>query len=236
MKRTLSPTHAFYNKALLLINLILLSAINIFAQGPPEPLPNQRWSTVGNNTANTDFLGTTNNQSLIFKTNNLARFEINPNGDLLLKRLEGLGDGLVKHDNGGKIERIPFNNSFTQVLSSSGVWKEISTFTGLTLNGNDIIQTTSGNIGIGTTTPTAKLSVNGDTKIDGNLLTNSFKIGTSNEFLDFNTSFSFGEQVLAIGRPPLPVKSCIPNITEATTVQVPRLMVVGNVASKYSGL
>ncbi|OFY85697.1 MAG: hypothetical protein A3F72_12160 [Bacteroidetes bacterium RIFCSPLOWO2_12_FULL_35_15] len=146
--------------------------VNVLAQGPATPLPQnqQKWNTNGNSVTSTDFIGTTNATSLIFRTNNLKALEIDPNADLFLKNLSGTGNGIIRYDNLGKIERIPFNQNFSQVLSSSGVWSEISTLIGLQLNNTDIIQTAPGKVGIGTVSPMEKLHVNGNLRIDGDLI------------------------------------------------------------------
>jgi hypothetical protein len=60
-------------------------------------------------------------------------------------------------------------NLFSQ--NDSSPMKEISK-NGLELNGNNIIQTATGNFGLGTTAPKAKLDVNGDAFINGNIKTN----------------------------------------------------------------
>lgn len=179
--------------------MFFLSAANVFAQQPATLPSTQKWNTNGNVSTGSDFIGTTNATNLVFKTNNLKAFEIDPTGDLFIKKLAGLGDGLLKHDNNGRIERIPFNNSFTQVLSSNGVWKEISTFTGLEVSGNNIIQTTSGNFGIGTNSPQAKLDVNGSMKVSGELLSpQGIKFGSSAGIFYDNVN---GLSMLSYGRP-----------------------------------
>ena len=64
MKRTLFPTHAIFHKALVTISFIILSASYSIAQAPAK------WSVIGNTAVSGDFLGTTNNEDLVFKTNN----------------------------------------------------------------------------------------------------------------------------------------------------------------------
>jgi hypothetical protein len=49
------------------------------------------WRVNGNTPSNSDFVGTTNNTSLIFKTNNVTRFSIDGSGNLNFPSLTGTG-------------------------------------------------------------------------------------------------------------------------------------------------
>jgi hypothetical protein len=56
----------------------------LFAIACVPSLQAQSWliNGNGNTTAGTNFLGTTNNQSLAFRTNNIERMRLNNNGNL----------------------------------------------------------------------------------------------------------------------------------------------------------
>jgi len=65
-------------KLSLLLSLVVLSLIVLGQSG-------KKWSVQGNNTVQGDFLGTKNNQNLVFKTNNTQRMLIQENGLILFK-------------------------------------------------------------------------------------------------------------------------------------------------------
>lgn len=188
------------NKAFPLICLSFLLGFNVFAQQPATtPQAQQKWNTNGNSATGTEFIGTTNNTSLVFKTNSSKAFEINPSGDVFMTKFSGNGAGMVRYGSDGKIDRVPFNNSFTQVLSSSGVWKEISTFTGLEVTNNNIIQTATGNFGIGTNNPQTKLEVNGDAFINGNFKTSGDITFAGNQSIAYTPASGGTPAIYAIG-------------------------------------
>lgn len=87
---------------------------------------------------------------------------------MIVKSLDGSGNGMVTVDNNGKLIQLPFTGNATDVLlgngtfgaSPSGLW---SAGTGSKIYYN------SGKVGIGTSTPNFLLDVNGDARITNNL-------------------------------------------------------------------
>jgi hypothetical protein len=84
MKPTLFSNKSFLIKISFLVAINLLFIVDVFSQA------GQKWSTNGNNTTTGDFIGTTNNEDLIFKTNNTTAFKIKANGNLIIKSLDNL--------------------------------------------------------------------------------------------------------------------------------------------------
>ncbi|CAN5155688.1 hypothetical protein BH09BAC5_BH09BAC5_26400 [soil metagenome] len=76
---------------------LLVMSTNSFAQQAAK------WSLDGNTTSNGDFLGTINNEPLIFRTNNTEVMRLKPDGNLRLNSLSGFGDGLVIVNNNGTL-------------------------------------------------------------------------------------------------------------------------------------
>ena len=77
-----------FKKTTLFFVLFCLTT-SVFAQLNPF------WSTGGNATANGAFLGTTNGEPLVFKTNNLEAMRIKANGEVKITSLSNLGKGGV---------------------------------------------------------------------------------------------------------------------------------------------
>lgn len=159
MKRALfSTTHAFS----IAFILFILIATNGFSQA------GIKWNVTGNIAASGDFLGTTNNEDLIFKTNNATAFKIKANGNIILKSLEGFGDGLITIDNNGKAIHIPFTGDGNQVLLGNGTFGFLPGALWSYGSGGKIYYN-GGKVGIGTTTPNFMLDVDGDVRITQNL-------------------------------------------------------------------
>ena len=79
------------------------------------------WRTNGNTPSTTDFLGTTNGTSILFKTNNLTRFTINANGNLIVTNFVGNGKRFLQTDANGNL--MPFINGIAgQYLDGTGAW------------------------------------------------------------------------------------------------------------------
>lgn len=139
---------------------LTIAVLCSYAQGPGSggsTNGNLQWRTSGNNASTSDFIGTTNQQSLLFKANNSLVLEMTPNGELFMSKLTSVNDGILRVGGSGKVERIDFTNNFSHVLNGQGIFTDISTFTGLKLSGNDIVQTSSGNVSL---TGTLKLANN----------------------------------------------------------------------------
>ncbi|MBI2281721.1 MAG: hypothetical protein HYU68_13685 [Bacteroidetes bacterium] len=82
----------------------------------------QKWSTSGNANSNGDFIGSTNNQPLIFKTNNTIRGLFTSTGSFQLTSLAGLGFSLLQTDASGTISKFPMSNA-NEILYGDGVWR-----------------------------------------------------------------------------------------------------------------
>lgn len=54
-----------------------------------------QWRTKGNTADTSEFIGTTNNQSLVIKSDNVKAMEIKPTGDVYFSRLTGTTDALM---------------------------------------------------------------------------------------------------------------------------------------------
>jgi hypothetical protein len=136
-------------------------------QGTPGSL--DAWSLTGNagTTPTTNFIGTTDAQDWVVRTSNSERLRVTSSGNI------GIGTVNPTH----KLE-VHGNNPTLRIDDLNDVQSNLRFYTGglerVTLRGNSsgnfYIQTNSidkfsllanGNIGIGTTTPTSKLEVNG---------------------------------------------------------------------------
>jgi len=155
--------------------LIFLSlgfaTVSVLAQNPNSGNSVTPWRMNGNTANSSDFLGTTNGQPLIFKSNNTTGMEIKPTGDIYFPTLGSTSGtmGLVVVGGDGHGGRIDILHNFTHVLNGQGIFTDISQLTGMKLSGNNILQTATGNLGIGTLTPASKLSVVGDGSFTGNV-------------------------------------------------------------------
>lgn len=154
------------------INLITFLIVNasIFSYAQSGT----KWSVNGNTATSTDFIGTTNNESLILKANNTIGLKVKPNGELIFKSLDlnsNAPSGLVLTSGQGVISRLDFNTTANQVLFSNGTWGAIPTPTFSTLwntNGSNLYYN-NGYVGIGTNAPLFPLDVIGDARITNNL-------------------------------------------------------------------
>ncbi|MBI3510255.1 MAG: hypothetical protein HY064_06295 [Bacteroidetes bacterium] len=131
------------------------------------------WSNNGNNVSSTDFFGSTNSADLRFRTNNTARMTLTSAGTLRVNNLAGAGNGFVSLDVNGNLARTNFSGDTNEVLSGGGTFKNISSISGWAFansyTGTNLYNINSGNVGIGTNSPSEKLSVNGSAIITGTL-------------------------------------------------------------------
>ena len=127
------------------------------------------WRVNGNTPSSSDFLGTTNNTSLIFKTNNISRFRIDANGDIASTNFIGTTNRLLFVNANGTI--LPFTmGTNTQVLYGNGTWGSLPVAaTTFTNNGADLVLPTNTKLGIGVNAPTEALDISGNLKISGNI-------------------------------------------------------------------
>ncbi|MFL5765479.1 MAG: hypothetical protein ACJ77K_16155 [Bacteroidia bacterium] len=147
-------------KIILLLGCVL--SLNAFAQTPAK------WSVSGNSITSGDFLGTTNNEDLIIKTNGNTAVKIKANGNFILKSLEGSGNGLVLFDNNGKLNPLVFSGDVNQVLLGDGTFGSVPAGLWSTGSGGKIYYN-GGKVGIGTATPNFKLDVDGDMRVTQDL-------------------------------------------------------------------
>jgi len=181
---------------LLLLGLVSISTLS-FSQGNGN---NSNWKVDGNNSANGHFLGTTNAQDLIFKTNSTEGLRLDASGNLIV-------GGVVQ---GLPLERLTLNGNMiaTGTITANGLSVENfvrsekgvllqdvlciegrddntpgSTNRIWSMDGDLFIQSNSayqfntilnhdnsGNVGIGTLDPEQKLDVNGNSILRGDVL------------------------------------------------------------------
>lgn len=127
------------------------------------------WSNNGNNASTGDFLGTNNNQPLLFKSNGIEALRINPNGDIRFNAFANAGSGLLWSNN-GVLSHTAFTNDTNQVLTGNGTFRNLSSISGWTINGNLLYSSPGLNVGIGITNQQYvqyPLTVNGDAWFSG---------------------------------------------------------------------
>jgi hypothetical protein len=132
------------------------------------------WKLSGNTGTSTSFLGTSNAQPLVMKTSGVERVRVTPTGNV------GIGtttpaDALTVKTQSGKYGLTHTNGSTTvgTYVDGAGGWFGTKTNNPLYFFTNDggpsVTLATTGNLGVGTASPSAKLDVNGNTRISGNL-------------------------------------------------------------------
>ena len=135
------------------------------------------WDVSGNSGIGvSNFLGTTDNNTLNFRTNNVTRIGISGGGDITFYGLAGNGIGLMMHDADGKLVSLPMTGLGDKVLMDNGQFVPISNFnTGWTLSGNKTLSNVP-YVGINTNNPTEALTVNGNALVYGTLTTNGLNV------------------------------------------------------------
>lgn len=149
---------------------IITLALLIFASALSYAQSGQKWSANGNIASSGDFIGTTNNEPLILKSNNIVGLRLKPNGQLIIKSLDlnsSAPSGLVLTNGQGEISRLNFNTATNQYLSSNGTWQTVPN--GIWQNSANNLFWIGGNIGIGTSNPLFPLDVVGDARVSNNL-------------------------------------------------------------------
>ena len=165
----------YFYFAVLLAAVQLTMTYTLFAQSVTG------WQLTGNRNADTtSFVGTTNGIPLRLATKNAARMVIDTLGNV------GIGNLKPKYtlDITGKLRLADGTQGAGKVLTSDATGL-VSWLTPVsspwTISGNNLYNINTGNIGIGTTTPKAKLDVNADALING------VKIGKGNNSANSNT-------------------------------------------------
>ncbi len=160
----LSPAGYYYNAG----TSASPNWVPLLSGGSPE----MAWLLSGN--AGTDpashFLGTTNNVDLVFRTNNTERMRITANGDVAIGTT---AQGAKLHVKAGYAGYVRIDSENDNILlighdTNLGDWIEFRPENALGLaflkgpDAHAMVVTNTGNVGIGTTTPLARLHVTGE--------------------------------------------------------------------------
>lgn len=156
-------------KKTILLTGIVMAAFSAHSQS------GQKWATSGNSNATGDFLGTTNNFPIDFKTNNVLRMSLGTTGVLKIGSLAGTGNRMLIADAGGNLVSLPAGKP-TEMLTGNGTWTAVPWHGG----GNNLYYTIP--IGIGTSPdPAYALDVSGNTRFSGTVTSASgFMFDASN--------------------------------------------------------
>jgi hypothetical protein len=140
------------------------------------------WKPTGNNGNTSDFIGTTNNQELILKSNNIEGLRITPNaetqlkGDLVMDKFKIITgppkEQFLKADNNGKITSMDKSGlleslykSGASCIPSTGVGQGTPVWVSLDQTPFSVMYTgvdCPSRVGLGTNAPEAMLDVRGD--------------------------------------------------------------------------
>ena len=171
-------------------------------------LYSQSWNTTGNSGTNpsTNFIGTTDNQSLVFKTNNVEQMRLSPNGRLIFFNINSQTYDKNLYIGGGN--DAPYGNGGTTNWANTavGLGSMVSNTTGATntaLGYNSLANNTvgSGNTAIGINSIIKSASGNYNVALGLNAL-NGFNIGEWNVALGTSAIASGnlnGNRNIAIG-------------------------------------
>lgn len=139
-------------------------------------------------------IGNINNYALGIKTNNTTRLHITNNGNIGIGTTSPFGDLQIADDDGDPTFSILRNISGSEVVSlfsqeGSGLFLYVNSGTTVSAPAKLFISTT-GNVGVGTTSPNARLQVNGGVQIaDDPDLPSAIKVGTLRYRADSNNSY-----------------------------------------------
>ena len=157
---TPSPTKRIIIAVIAFNTFVLLSFLSNAQSG-------QKWASNGNLLSKDEFIGSSNNFPILFKTNNALKMSLGTNGLLNLKTLAGTGNRLMQTDTAGNL--LPFAmGTASQVLYGNGIWGALPT-TGLWQSNGNNLYWNNGYVGIGTQYPVFQLDVQGDARITNNL-------------------------------------------------------------------
>ncbi|MEO5643345.1 MAG: hypothetical protein ABIS12_08465, partial [Bacteroidia bacterium] len=156
-----------------ILSVVFLPLLSV-AQTPAN------WKVNGNAVATGDFLGTTNNQPLIFYSNNTEWMRLNSTGELRINYLSSTGNSFLTANSNGELRKILYSNDSNQVLTGAGTFRTGSSFGPWSKNGSNVF-ITSVNVGIGTNTPQYLLDVSGSAHFDGTVFANGITLLNSME-------------------------------------------------------
>lgn len=212
-KITHTHTHTNYRlKAFLMFCAVSLTTTFSFAQNSnsnPNANTQGNWRLNGNTSSTSEFIGTTNQTDLVFKSNNTEGFRLNSAaeakfmGDVYLEKLKIISgppkERFLQIKNDGKITSLDKSgliNAIYQPVSPCfvdqngnvlSVWKQQPNPNyGILFTGTDC----STRVGIGTDNPAANLDVIGNARFSGilNVVTNSTQNITPFKISDINTN------------------------------------------------
>ncbi len=143
----------------------------------------QNWEFTGNTITQGSYLGTNNNEALIFKSNSNEGLRIKPNGELRIKNFDdNLSNGVVWVNSNGILNKLNFTGNTTDVLLGNGTFGSVTTLSGWSISGNVLFSDLSKNVAIGTNIAPEKLTV------AGNIIASGSISGTSLNVIDIVTT------------------------------------------------
>lgn len=185
--------------------------LNVYGDGDSNSLIQVGGSNSNTNvvfgvvSTNTGFVGTLSNHDFILRTNNTSRVRITANGDVGIGTVPSNFSGystLTVNGSTGGIVNFLYNGTESSRLTSYNGALQIdyvgSGVISLGTNGSERMRISStGNVGIGTNSPSYKLDISGDTALRGTLRTtgsvelNDLGTGDRNAVLDFHSDDTY---------------------------------------------
>jgi hypothetical protein len=178
--------------------------------GTWQNLSNSAWTLTGNNATNPtiEFVGTTDNQPLVFRTNNLEQFRLTELGDVGIGTATPVGNLELRKPNPVlRVAADDFSSSFLQLYEITGgnpfgyqfqydgnldklhLWSK-------GFAGNDGVRMTwlkDGKVGIGTTNPLAQLELLDDNIVTSSVTRGNLHVMTTNpQALDIGAAITLG--------------------------------------------